>query len=143
MDAMDNRACGAEKRFSGFATRTMKRTIARDAKPVERFWRIAVYPDYWERTGRARSKSSTRSRNGRSESASRFLYLSALPLEKVGFSIVPLILNGHVNLPSTSLPPDRRPNMLVNMHCLGEICATLRYSIPAEHATLTFAYPSV
>jgi formamidopyrimidine-DNA glycosylase len=39
-------ACGAAKRFCGFATRTMKRTIARDAKPVEKFWRIAACPDY-------------------------------------------------------------------------------------------------
>src|SRR5260370_18693721 len=126
MDAMDNRACGAEKRFSGLGTRTMKRTIARDAKPVERFWQIAVYPDYWERTGRARSKSSRLSRNGRSESASRFLYLSPLPLEKIGFSIVPPILKGNVNLPSTSLPPERRPKMLVNVPCLAVICATPR-----------------
>ena len=58
MGAIGSLARGVEKRFSGFAMRTMKRTTARDAKRAERFSRIAVCPGYWDRIGRARSKNS-------------------------------------------------------------------------------------
>jgi hypothetical protein len=54
---MDSLAQGAEKRFSGFVTRTTKRTTAPGAKLVAKFLRTAVYPGYWDRTGRAPSKN--------------------------------------------------------------------------------------
>src|SRR5258708_5612084 len=55
---MESLACGVERRFSGFATRTTKRTIVLDAKLVENFLPIAVCPGYCDRTGRAHSKNS-------------------------------------------------------------------------------------
>src|SRR5216683_7531781 len=69
---MDSLVRGAEKRFSGFATRTTKRTTALDAKLVEKSLRIAVCPAYCDRTGRGRS------RNSRPSSVARFRCASAV-----------------------------------------------------------------
>src|SRR6266581_4997969 len=55
---MESLARGVEKGFSGFATRTTKRTTVLDAKLVEKFLRIAVCLGFCDRTGRAPSRNS-------------------------------------------------------------------------------------
>jgi hypothetical protein len=51
---MECRARDVEKKFSGFPTRTTKRTIVLDAKRAEGFSRIVVCPGYCDPIGRAR-----------------------------------------------------------------------------------------
>ena len=54
---MDSLVQGVEKGFSGFAMQTTKRTTVLDAKLVEEYSRIEVYPDFCDLTGRGRSKN--------------------------------------------------------------------------------------
>jgi formamidopyrimidine-DNA glycosylase len=58
MDATVNRAPDVAKRFSGFATRTMKPTIVLAAKPAGKFWLIEVCPGCCDPIGRVRWMSS-------------------------------------------------------------------------------------
>ena len=58
MDAMANRAHGVAKRFSGFATLTMRPTTVLAAKPGEKFLRIEVCPGYCDPIGRVRWMNS-------------------------------------------------------------------------------------
>src|SRR5216683_3037262 len=69
---MDSLVRGVGKRFSGFATRTTKRTTALAVKLVGKSLRIAVCPAYCDRTGRGRS------RNSRPSSVVRFRFASAV-----------------------------------------------------------------
>src|SRR5690242_3804469 len=50
---MENRARGVAKRYSAFATRITKPTIARDARPAAKSWLIEACLDCWGRTGLA------------------------------------------------------------------------------------------
>jgi len=68
-----------EKGFSGFATRTTKRTTVLDAKLVEKFLRTADCPGYCDRTGRGRSKNSKPSSAARWSFASGGLAQFGLP----------------------------------------------------------------
>jgi hypothetical protein len=58
MDAIANRVRGVEKRFSGFATRTMKQIIVLAAKPEGGFLRIEACPGCCDPTGRVRWMNS-------------------------------------------------------------------------------------
>src|SRR6202453_1787509 len=66
----------AEQKFSGFATRTMKRITARFANSEEEFWRIAACRACWDPTGRELSTNSKPSNAAeRMEYGQRFLEL--------------------------------------------------------------------
>ena len=67
---MESLVRGVEKRFSGFGTRTTKRTTVLDAKLGENFLRIVVCPGYCDRSGLERSKNSRPSSVGRFRRAS-------------------------------------------------------------------------
>ena len=56
--------------------------------------------------------------------AARASYLSFVPLENFGFSIVPSIRNGKDNLPSINLAPAKRANVFVQKPCLVVMVAT-------------------
>ena len=57
MGAMASRVRDAATKFCEFVMPTKKRTIARAARRAGKFWRIAVCPGYWDRTGRERWRS--------------------------------------------------------------------------------------
>src|SRR5579863_4897580 len=58
MDATVNRARGVARRFSEFGTQTTKPTIARVAKPEEKFLPIEVCPGCCDRIGHVRWTNS-------------------------------------------------------------------------------------